>query len=430
MDDAVLQSLLQPLLDYTSDLADRVDKLEAIAAGGGAFADVWRGSLSEGRQSHIVALKILRRHVAPIDKLLKRLRSEIRIWSMLRHDNLLPLLGISTKWGIQELCMVSPWQSNGTAMSFLEQHWQDNDEGHALVSKLILGIAYGLDYLHSQSPPVVHGDIKGNNILVSDDGHALLADFGLSTVVEDIDPGMTSMLYAGSMPWMAPERMDPTRFGLDIRSARTPASDMWSFGMTVYELVSGKRPFWNLLTRNVMMAVLTQDARPPPIENHRCSFEESLIILPLIQECYSTQPEQRPTALMVLSRLSESPVRPQPWELLAHHVRSGSHNSLPTPLNFPSSGLPEEIQISISPAPHYDFSESQQTAVGDWYYGGEQSQFSQVADEFVTAPSSQALHSQLWGESQAGWDDRWDESQREVMLQIIPEGGESQVKEW
>ncbi|KZT59636.1 kinase-like protein [Calocera cornea HHB12733] len=430
MDDGQLQGLLQPLLDYTADLGERVDKLEVIAAGGGAFADVWRGSLSDGGQSRTVALKILRRHVAPTDKLLKRLRSEVRIWSMLQHDNLLHLLGISTKWGIQELCMVSPWQSNGTAMSYLEQNWQDNDEGYDLVSKLILGIAYGLDYLHNQNPPVVHGDIKGNNILVSDDGHALLADFGLSTVVEDIDPGMTSMLYAGSMPWMAPERMDPTRFGLDIRSARTPASDMWSFGMTAYELASGKRPFWNVLTRNVMMAVLTQDARPPPIEHYRCSFQDSRILMPLIQECYSTQPEERPTALTVLSRLSSSPGRPQPWEVLAHHVRRISQNSLPAPLNFPTTNLQDEARISISPPGDYDFSESQQTAVGDWYYGGEPSQFSQVADEFVTAPSSQAVHGQMWSESQAGWEDRWDESQREVMLQIIPEAGESQAKEW
>ncbi|EJT98842.1 kinase-like protein, partial [Dacryopinax primogenitus] len=162
---------------------------------------------------------------------------EIRIWSQLRHDNLLPLLGISTKWGVEELCMVSPWQRNGTAISYLEQNWQDNDEGHDLVLNLILGIAYGLEYLHNQTPPVVHGDIKGNNVLVSDDGNALLADFGLSTVVEDIDPGITSMLYAGSLPWMSPERMDPSRFALDIRTARTPASDMWSFGMTIYEVL-------------------------------------------------------------------------------------------------------------------------------------------------------------------------------------------------
>ncbi|EJT98841.1 hypothetical protein DACRYDRAFT_90876 [Dacryopinax primogenitus] len=125
---------------------------------------------------------------------------------------------------------------------------------------------------------------------------------------------------------------------------------------------------------------------------------------------------------MALSRLIASPERSQPWEFLAHHVRQGSHNSLSNPSSL--QPLPDEQFLPVNQR-HNEFSESQQTAVGDWYYGGDQSQLSQAVDDtFVTAPSSQLPQSQLW-------EGPWDESQREVMLQVIPEkGDQSQLREW
>lgn len=93
----------------------------------------------------------------------------------------------------------------------------------------ILGIASGLAYLHDQS--IIHGDVKADNVLVSDGGVPKLCDFGLSKAVDSSRSRSASQI--GTLRHMSPERLLST-----ITMARTKASDVYAFGMTIYEVRS------------------------------------------------------------------------------------------------------------------------------------------------------------------------------------------------
>jgi serine/threonine protein kinase len=90
---------------------------------------------------------------------------------------------------------------------------------------------------------VVHGDLRGSNILISDDCTVFLSDFGLATTIDDIESDTTvgglisSSNRAGSVKWFAPELIDPQQFGC-ARFVRTPATDVYAFACVCLEVRS------------------------------------------------------------------------------------------------------------------------------------------------------------------------------------------------
>jgi len=185
---------------------------------------------------------------------------EALVWKELRHRHILPFLGIEENSYPESLCMVSPWMEHGTVLNYLKEH------GHTNVDKLLYEIAQGLQYLHSCQ--IVHGDLRGANILIKEDWSACLADFGLSTF-SDATASITTK-RGGSLYWMAPELLDPDRFG--IKFVRTPASDVYAFGCVCLELYTGRPPFSSLPEPGAMMKVISGE-RPqhpsssPPMSN-------------------------------------------------------------------------------------------------------------------------------------------------------------------
>jgi serine/threonine protein kinase len=94
-------------------------------------------------------------------------------------------------------------------------------------------VSEGLGYLHSMN--IVHGDLRGANILVSDDLNACLADFGLtSAIAASLTSGTSSTNRAGSTRWLAPELLQPEAFGCD-GYVRTLASDVYAFACVCLE---------------------------------------------------------------------------------------------------------------------------------------------------------------------------------------------------
>ncbi|KAJ7442175.1 kinase-like domain-containing protein [Mycena galericulata] len=218
---------------------------------GGGFGDVYQATY--GGKS--VALKHVRPFVQSSDVRRIRLKfcQEALVWRELHHPHILPFLGIDRESFSSSLCMISPWMRNGTVLHYLNNH------GRGKVDKLLFEIAQGLEYLHSRN--IVHGDLRGGNILINDDWSACLADFGLSGS-SYATPSMRSSTRAGSLRWMAPELIDPGRFG--YKFARTAASDIYAFGCVCVELYTGQTPFSELSEPAALLKVVNGDRAGRP----------------------------------------------------------------------------------------------------------------------------------------------------------------------
>ncbi|KDQ18464.1 hypothetical protein BOTBODRAFT_73007, partial [Botryobasidium botryosum FD-172 SS1] len=166
------------------------------------------------------------------------LAREAKVWSHLSHPNVLPFLGLCTLDSVPYL--ISPWMENGHALNFVQK--QPNVDRLRLVS--LAQVADGLEYLHSFKPqPVVHGDLRGPNILISTSGNACIADFGLSELKTDTYETnySTPFIVAGNPRWQAPEiiRAETTE-----EARRKTTTDIFAFGRVMLEFFTGKVPFF------------------------------------------------------------------------------------------------------------------------------------------------------------------------------------------
>ncbi|KAF7329372.1 Kinase-like protein [Mycena kentingensis (nom. inval.)] len=258
----------------------------------GGFGDVFR-AMHQGRP---VALKHMRRFQGSDQRdIRKKFCREALVWQRLRHPFVVPLIGIDMESFPTSLCMVSPWMRNGTVINYLKAF--QGASRRTVVNRLIREIAQGLAFLHDQN--VVHGDLRGSNILVDDDGHASLTDFGL-TVLSDATTQSQTQHGAGSVRWMAPETLNPPACGLE-RFARTTASDIYAFACVCLELFTGWPPFHEEILHDapVILQVMegARPARPPGklIPDH---------VWEIMQESWSHNFADRPTILGIVLQLA------------------------------------------------------------------------------------------------------------------------------
>ncbi|KAJ7862987.1 kinase-like domain-containing protein, partial [Mycena leptocephala] len=145
----------------------------------GGFSNIYFGRYenSESFQTE-VALKVLKifENQTADDRVLlhRKFVKEVLVWRFLRHENIIPLLGVFQTASLPSLAMVSPWMPRGSVLKYMADHSPSSTYAMSLLNDVI----QGLMYLHSQN--VVHGDLCGRNILIDHDGHARLTDFGLA----------------------------------------------------------------------------------------------------------------------------------------------------------------------------------------------------------------------------------------------------------
>ncbi|KAJ7182340.1 kinase-like domain-containing protein [Mycena crocata] len=213
-------------------LDGRVALKDAPAITNGNYGDVYMGNmnpLQPGSRAELVAVKMIRGRSMDDSEIRKFLR-EIHTWSKLDSTNnhILPLLGITLDLG-GTLSIISPWMENGSARKYVL-----NEAIHPV--PLLYDIATALHYLHTRKDTVYHGDLKGENVLVSDSGRAFLADFGFSVLVSSSFSLPISSPTGGTPLWMAPEK-------LSGEGDDSVASDVYSFGMLILELFTRNDPF-------------------------------------------------------------------------------------------------------------------------------------------------------------------------------------------
>ncbi|KIY63140.1 kinase-like protein [Cylindrobasidium torrendii FP15055 ss-10] len=246
----------------------------AVFAGG--FGDVFRGVYEQQK----VAVKRMRIFQRECDVPNQKFCKEALTWQGLSHPHIVPFLGIVEEEFPDVLCMVSPWMQHGTVLMYLNSYGRQN------VNKFLHEIVQGLGYLHSRY--IVHGDLRGANVLINDAGAACLSDFGL-TVFNDT-PATHSSRCEGAVRWMAPELYSPQQFGLE-RFLLTPESDIYAFACVCIELFTGNPPFIELRDPAVILRVMggQRPARPMGSDPSMCDGLWSLV-----QACWAHDLALRP----------------------------------------------------------------------------------------------------------------------------------------
>ncbi|KAH7928953.1 kinase-like protein [Leucogyrophana mollusca] len=255
----------------------------------GSFGAVYKAKI----QDRLVAVKKLKAGDKELAEILKvqflftwsRSATTI-VWRHLRHPNCLPFYGVYRADG--DSCMISPWMENASLTIYLRKN------PGADRSFLILDVARGLEYLHTSQPTVVHGDLKGANILITASGRACLADFGLATtsISQAILPSSTQLRSKGTLNYCGPELLgaDPDT----IRALDQRRCDMYSFGCICYEIYTGNYPFYGMADVYQQKLLGRTPARPTGPEYDARGLDDDM--WGFVVNLWSRNPEARATA--------------------------------------------------------------------------------------------------------------------------------------
>ena len=238
------------------DRGERIDWRKGAQIGKGTFGNVFVGlNATTGERFAVKQIGLVdgsRTEVA-------RLEKEILLMKRLRHKHIVRYLG--TARDPHALFIFMEYVPGGSIASMLGQY---GAFGEALTRRLVAQIVLGVHYLHSMG--IIHRDIKGANVLVTNNGVAKLADFGCSRQLQDLQTSASASLenslknITGSVPWMAPEVIK--------QSGRLPkAADIWSLGATVIEMATAAHPwpeFSNQLAALFHVATATVPPALPP----------------------------------------------------------------------------------------------------------------------------------------------------------------------
>ncbi|KAH8832201.1 kinase-like domain-containing protein [Flagelloscypha sp. PMI_526] len=299
--------------------------------GGGGFSDVYRGSL-RGRDVSVKVLRLFMEEGAR-QRIIKDFCRETLVWRQLNHPNILSFCGFNDELFAPSFCLVSPLLSNGNVISYLVKNPKREK------TPILVDVASGMHYLHSITPAVVHGDLRGANILVKDNLECCLDDFGLSIVTESYTQETTSRnTLAGSTQWMAPELFD-TQFPLPNPDPRK--RDIYAFACTILEVCilcpyiqqlmtslkvyTQKRPFPNHPNDAAVCFDVAQGRRP--IRPSQGDFHDDL--WDIVQMCWDQNPTSRPESSFVLDSLTNLAPFPPSLANTGKKASSSTKKSIP-----------------------------------------------------------------------------------------------------
>ena len=226
-----------------------------------------------------VALKFLPEAVAHTEKVCERLKREARTASALNHPNICTIYEVGEDDG--EVFI---------AMEYIEGRtlWELMRQGPLPIEKVLRysqQISAALGHAHEKG--VIHGDLKPHNIIVTPQGEAKILDFGLARRHDPVEfdrktldtaPAEGDVALGGTFPYMAPEQIE----GSDA-SART---DIWAFGVVLYEMISGTRPFQGANLFLLCNSILRDPPRPLPAT-------VPVGLKTVVSRCLEKEPERR-----------------------------------------------------------------------------------------------------------------------------------------
>ena len=251
-------------------------------------------NIEEGKEKSTVAIKVLKEGASPQVK--KEFFREASLMCAFDHPNILKLLGVCIK--MEPLCMIFEYMELGDLNNFLRKNAPNNwgsctslsHSGHLKPGQpclttpqlvfIAVDVATGLEYLAQNH--YVHRDLATRNCLVSGDLRVKISDFGLSQDIYSTDYFRLGDSELLPIRWMPPEAILYAKF--------TTQSDVWSFGIVLWEIFSfGVQPYFSLTNEEVVAHVRDGNVLNCP---DKCPQE----IYDLMLDCWAMNPTERPTA--------------------------------------------------------------------------------------------------------------------------------------
>ena len=246
-------------------------RCEAVLGTGG-MGTVFLASRVDGQFTQKVAIKMLSAHSQGYEALEQRLRDERQILAGLNHPNITRLLdGGTTSDGA--LYMVMEYVAGKNFLEYCVERDLDLRSRLGLFREICGAVAYAHRNL------VIHRDLKPSNILVTADGQPKLLDFGIAKIVDAGDP--TTTMALGTPRYASPEQLR--------NQGVTTASDIFSLGVILYELVAGRWPFGDTASMVDTWRRATQDVDPAPLPS-RQGYADLAVIL---NKALAAKPEDR-----------------------------------------------------------------------------------------------------------------------------------------
>ncbi|KAG8556849.1 hypothetical protein GDO81_018228 [Engystomops pustulosus] len=270
--------------------------------GSGSFGTVYKGKWHGD-----VAVKILKVS-DPTPEQLQAFRNEVAVLRKTRHVNILLFMGYMTK---ENLAIVTQWCEGSSLYKHL--HVQETKFQMFQLIDIARQTAQGMDYLHAKN--IIHRDMKSNNIFLHEGLTVKIGDFGLATVKSRWSGSQQVEQPTGSILWMAPEviRMqDNNPFSFQ--------SDVYSYGIVLYELMTGELPYSHIRDRDQIIFLVGRGCLVPDLSKlyKNCPKAMKRLVADSIQKVK----DERPLFPQILSSI----------ELLQHSLpkinRSASEPSL------------------------------------------------------------------------------------------------------
>ncbi|CAL0312562.1 unnamed protein product [Lupinus luteus] len=266
--------------EWTIDLT-KLNMGEAFAQG--AFGKLYRGTYN----NEDVAIKILERPENDPSKaqlMEQQFQAEVMMLATLKHPNIVRFIGACHKPMVW--CIVTEYAKGGSVRQFLRKR-QNRSVPLKLAVKQALDVARGMAYVHGLG--FIHRDLKSDNLLIFGDKSIKIADFGVARIEVQTE-GMTP--ETGTYRWMAPEMIQHRPY--------TQKVDIYSFGIVLWELITGMLPFQNMTAVQAAFAVVNRNVRP--IIPNDC--------LPILGEimtrCWDPDPDVRPPFPQIVGMLESA----------------------------------------------------------------------------------------------------------------------------
>ena len=253
--------------------------------GQGGYGVVYRAI--QKAVSREVAIKVILPHYANSPEFIRRFESEAQVVARLEHPHIVPLYDY---WREPDSAfLVMRYLRGGSLRDRIDEHGALRPES---VSKILEQAAGALTFAHRNG--VIHRDIKADNIMLDDDGNAYLGDFGIAKELGS-EENLTKDNVIGTPAYLPPEQ---------IRGeAITPQSDIYTFGIMLYEILTGRRPFTDLTPMSLLYKHLKEPL--PMIDHDHLNLPPSINVI--IQRATAKDPSVRyPDAVSLVNEFQQA----------------------------------------------------------------------------------------------------------------------------